>query len=150
MFLHILYYNCTSMACECLKRRGMVSILRLQVQCSLVPRPHPPKGKGLVTFATFLGTHFESVESSKLITFWYENSIRFAEACMCVGTVKFLSNFTYSSKEATSHRAWSVLYYASIKCKILLLILHRVPRNVVKATRPSPLGVWSGHETTCR
>ena len=36
-----------------------------------------------------------------------------------------------------------VLYYTSS----FSLILCTVPRNVVKVTRPSPFGVWSGHET---
>ena len=37
-----------------------------------------------------------------------------------------------------------------VRCEISFLILRTVPRNVAKVTRPSPCGVWSGHETTQR
>lgn len=35
----------------------------------------------------------------------------------------------------------------SVTCEVSFLILHAVPRNAAKATRPFPCGIWSRHKT---
>ena len=106
---------------------------------------HTPQRKGLVAFAT-------SWDSLKLIAFQFENSnlpIRFAEACTCVGTAKFLSNFTYSPIKRPPigcglYCLCTVI--TSVRFEILFLILCTIPAEKWQK-QPDPFRVGSGPGT---
>ena len=104
---------------------------------------YTPEGKG--------SRHFRHIswDSLRLITFWSENSDYQSDSWKCARAyVQW--NFLLILRTVPSHRAWSVLYSASVRCEIsfLIIFLRIVPRYMAKVTRPSPFGVWSGHETT--
>ena len=66
---------------------------------------------------------------------------------MCIGTAKFLSNFTYSSKEATSHQVVCIVLHFCWMQNFAPKFYIQSQEMWQKATRLFPLGVWSGHET---